>query len=124
MEQSEQRVEQFKEEVAGLNVGGPSMASERSMLVIGVVLVVIGIALVFGGWWGASGEGTVAAQFPYLLSGGVLGLALVIAGSVLFARYSMARFLRFWLIRLVYEQQAQTDRIVDALQSRDRSRDT
>jgi hypothetical protein len=44
-----------------------------------------------------------------------LGLACVTAGSVLFARYSMTRFLQYWLIRLVYEQEAQTDRIVEAL---------
>jgi hypothetical protein len=29
-----------------------------------------------------------------------------------FLRYSLAMFLRFWLARLIYEQQAQTDRIV------------
>jgi hypothetical protein len=33
----------------------------------------------------------------------------------LFLRFSLARLLRFWLARLVVEQQAQTDRVVDAL---------
>jgi hypothetical protein len=48
----------------------------------------------------------------------VFGLALVITGAALFARYSMTRFMRYWLIRMIYEQQAQTDRIVEALEDR------
>jgi hypothetical protein len=115
MEDNPKRVEQFKTEIADLRVGVPSSASDRKLLVLGILLVVLGIVLVLGGWYGASGEATIADQFPYLISGGVLGLACVIAGSVLFARYSMTRFLQYWLIRLVYEQEAQTDRIVEAL---------
>jgi hypothetical protein len=115
MEDNPKRVEQFKTEIADLRVGVPSSASDRKLLVLGILLVVLGIVLVLGGWYGASGEATIADQFPYLISGGVLGLACVTAGSVLFARYSMTRFLQYWLIRLVYEQEAQTDRIVEAL---------
>jgi hypothetical protein len=33
----------------------------------------------------------------------------------MFLRYSIAQFLRFWLARFVYEQQAQTDRVVEAI---------
>jgi hypothetical protein len=33
----------------------------------------------------------------------------------LFLRYSIAGFLRFWLARLSYEQQAQTDRLIESL---------
>jgi hypothetical protein len=39
-------------------------------------------------------------------------VACTVAGGALFLRYSLATFLRFWLARLIYEQQAQTDRIV------------
>ena len=37
------------------------------------------------------------------------------AGAAVFVRYSMAQFLRFWLARLSYEQQRQTDRVVEAI---------
>jgi len=30
----------------------------------------------------------------------------------------MSRYLRYWMIRMTYEQRAQTDRIVEALKSR------
>jgi hypothetical protein len=115
MEENPKRVEEFKAEIADLRVGVPSSAGDRKILVLGIILVAVGIALVLGGWYGASGVGTIAEQFPYLISGGVLGLACVIVGSVLFARYSMTRFLQYWLIRVIYEQQAQTDRLIEAV---------
>jgi hypothetical protein len=47
----------------------------------------IGLAIVLGGfvviglaWDGAAGENFVPAQFPYLISGGVTGIGLVILG--------------------------------------------
>lgn len=115
MEDNPKRVEEFKAEIADLQVGVPSSAGDKKVLILGIVLVAVGVALVIGGWYGASGVATTAEQFPYLISGGVLGLACVVFGSVLFARYSMTRFLQYWLIRVIYEQQAQTDRIVEAL---------
>jgi hypothetical protein len=39
----------------------------------------------------------------------------VVIGGLLFARYSAARLLRFWLARLVADQQMQTDRVVNAI---------
>jgi hypothetical protein len=51
-----------------------------------------------------------------MAQGSFLGLALIIAGAALFVRYSLARYLRFWLIRLTYESRANTDRVVDAIE--------
>ena len=50
-----------------------------------------------------------------VLSGGLIGLSLVLAGIGLFLRYSLTRLFRFWLARLLVEHQTQTDRIVEAL---------
>lgn len=52
-----------------------------------------------------------------MISGGIFGVALVLVGAVLFARYSMARLLRYWLARLVADQQIQTDRLVVAIET-------
>ena len=75
----------------------------------------LGVVLILVAWWNAAGTKYVADQMPMLISGGLFGLALIIVGLGLFLRFSLARLLRFWLARLVVEQQAQTDRIVDAL---------
>ncbi len=45
----------------------------------------------------------------------LMGVAVAILGLGLFLRYSLANFLRFWLARLSYEQQAQTDRLLAGL---------
>ena len=39
----------------------------------------------------------------------------MVAGAALFLRYSIAAFLRMWLLRNLYEGQANTDRIVEAV---------
>ena len=57
-----------------------------------------------------------ADQRAFMASGSLLGIVLVIAGAALFVRFSLGRYLRFWLIRLVYEGRADTDRIVDAIE--------
>ena len=47
---------------------------------LGVGLCVVGFLLVFLGWNGAASRDRVPAQFPYLISGGIAGLCLVIIG--------------------------------------------
>lgn len=117
MESNRQRIEEFKEELASMDLRPPEDSTERLWLIAGMTLPVLGLVAILIGWWGASGTAYPAEQFPYLISGGVLGLGLIVAGAALFVRYSLTRYLRFWLIRLVYEQRAQTDRTVEALQS-------
>jgi hypothetical protein len=117
MESNRQRIEEFKEELASMDLRPPEDANERLWLIAGMVLPVLGLIAILIGWWGASGTAYPAEQFPYLLSGGVLGLGLIIAGAALFVRYSLTRYVRFWLIRMVYEQRAQADRSVEVLQN-------
>jgi hypothetical protein len=50
---------------------------------LGVGLAVLGLLLIFFGWNGAASYDRVPAQFPYLISGGIAGLALVVFGSAL-----------------------------------------
>lgn len=47
---------------------------------IGMGLAVLGLAMIGLGWNGAAGLDRVPGQFPYLLSGGVTGLGLVVTG--------------------------------------------
>jgi hypothetical protein len=42
-------------------------------------------------------------------------LAVAVTGAAVFLRYSLARFLRFWLLRQLYEGQSHIDQIVGAL---------
>ncbi|MCB1030878.1 MAG: hypothetical protein KDA95_06030 [Acidimicrobiales bacterium] len=98
-----------------LHVPEPSADAEALLLKVGFALPVIGVVLILIAYWNASGAKFVADQVPMLISGGILGVGLAIIGVGLFIRFSLARLLRFWLARLVVEQQAQTDRVVEAL---------
>jgi hypothetical protein len=42
-------------------------------------------------------------------------LGVAVLGAAVFLRYSMARFLRLWLLRQLYESQANVERVVDAI---------
>lgn len=113
------RLEEFEREIGELRVTGGSSAVEARMLTIGIVAALAGLVMIALGWWGASGTAALNEQISYLISGGLFGIGVTALGAALYLRYSVGRFLRFWLIRLIYEQRAQTDRIVEALE-RDR----
>ena len=49
----------------------------------GIVLVAVGLLVIGLGINGASGQLSVLAQVPYLISGGILGVALVILGAAM-----------------------------------------
>ncbi len=107
---------EFNDEIAGMQIRTPVDADERRWLLAGLGLIGVGVVLIIGGWFGASGTAYEAAQMPYLISGGVFGLAVVVVGAALFVRYSLSRYLRFWLVRSLYEQRVQTDRQVEVLE--------
>lgn len=116
MDTNPRRIEQFKREIQEMRIHAPEDASDRWWLIAGLALPVLGLVVIGLGWWGASGTAYPAEQLPYVLSGGILGMALVVVGAALFVRYSLSRYLRFWLIRMVYEERAQVDRELEVLE--------
>jgi hypothetical protein len=51
---------------------------------LGVLFCLAGLVLVWAGWNGAASYDRVQTQFPYLISGGITGLCLVVIGVGLF----------------------------------------
>ena len=83
--------------------------NERTLLYAGGGLGVVGLLVVLLGWWGASHTINLQEQVPYMISGGLFGLALVFLGGFAYFAY--------WVTRLVQEQRRQTDALLDALQA-------
>lgn len=110
------RLEEFQAELARLRVKRASPGTEHRLLLAGAVLMPVGLVLVLVGYLGASGTTELSSQVPYLISGGLLGLGCTVVGAALFLRYSLGRYLRFWLLRLIYEEHLTADRQVDALE--------
>lgn len=50
---------------------------------LGMAVSLLGLLLVFLGWNGAASYDRVPSQFPYLISGGIAGLCLVVLGAAL-----------------------------------------
>jgi hypothetical protein len=48
----------------------------------GWILVALGALAIFIGWYGASGQSLTAKQLPYLISGGLTGIGLIVIGAV------------------------------------------
>ncbi|MCZ7631160.1 MAG: hypothetical protein M5U19_19885 [Microthrixaceae bacterium] len=111
------RVAEFREEMGRIGLKGAGAATERWMLIVGTALVVAGVVLgVMGAVQTINAGDSPADQRAFTASGVLLGILLAVAGAALFTRYSISRFMRFWFLRLVYEQRAETDRIVDAIE--------
>jgi len=118
---AESPTERLERDVTELRVPEPTADVERLLIRLGMALPIIGLVIIGVAWYGASGTGYVADQVPYLISGGVGGLGLILIGLGLFLRYSVTHLIRFGVARMVHEQQAQADRIVEAVGSLERA---
>ena len=49
----------------------------------GLILAAIGLIAIGVGWNGAAGQLTLLGQIPYIISGGLIGIALVILGAAM-----------------------------------------
>jgi hypothetical protein len=87
------RQDRLADQVQGIRVRGV-FDNDRWMLLVGGLLLPLGLLLVVLGWWGASHTVFLFEQVPYLLSGGVLGLGLVIAGGFVYFAYWMTLMVR------------------------------
>jgi hypothetical protein len=79
--------------LARLRRRGTLVATERWLLLIGGTLLPVGVFLVVAGWYGAAHTTRVFEEIPYLISGGLFGLTLVVIGAAFYFGY--------WLTRLV-----------------------
>jgi len=92
------RYQNLTERAAKLR-GRTSTDRSKALFVVGGAAVSLGFALVILGYVGASHTIYVFEQIPYLISGGILGGSLVVAGGFC--------YFAFWLTRL-YNEMAQT----------------
>ena len=66
----------------------------RIQLMVGAVALPLGLAIIIIGWYGAAHTFRTYQQLPYLISGGMLGLGVVIFGATAVAGYWAANILR------------------------------
>jgi hypothetical protein len=109
------RVDQFKAEIAEMKLKTGRTRSERVFEVLGAVMMVAGIVIAIGAYSASLNvRATPGTNVDVLNSNSYLplaiaGLAVSVMGGFVFLRYSLARFLRFWLLRQTYEQRVALD---------------
>jgi hypothetical protein len=113
MIESADRVEQFKAEIAELKVKDPSRGRDGMLGVAGLVAMTIGVLLAAAAY-PLSHSTTDALQQRDAIVLALLGVALAVVGAALYVRNTLVGFLRFAVARVVYEQKAQTDRLLES----------
>lgn len=110
------RIERLKSDAAELNVG-KGAGRDGLYQAAGAVAMGVGVVLAFVAYQLSLGKDDQRdIQSLQILA--VAMLALAVAGAAVFLRYSLARFLRFWLLRQLYEGQSHIDQVVAALGER------
>ena len=110
MNDNTQRIEQFRAEVADMRLRDPATGLDRLLVRLGVVGLATGVGFGVAAWFISHGTRNPLQQRDAIVVA-LLGLTVAVVGAALFVKGALAGFLRFWMARLCYEQQAQADRI-------------
>jgi hypothetical protein len=109
------RAEQFKAEIADMKLKTGRARVETWLQLLGVVLMVVGIVIAFVAYSASLNVTATPGTNVDLLDSNsytplaIAGLAISVTGGFVFLRYSLAKFLRFWLLRQIFEQRAAID---------------
>ncbi|WP_238438990.1 hypothetical protein, partial [Frankia nepalensis] len=104
------RVDQFKAEVSSLKIRTQDARRDGVLQIVGIVLMVLGIVVVLVTYESSRNMSDPRdIQSQIILAIGFL--AVTGAGGALFLYASLAKFLRFWLLRQVYESRSQVDQV-------------
>jgi hypothetical protein len=84
-------------------IGHRTSRADRKWALAGAIGMAVGIAIAVA----AYASSTSLSDTRDVISSGILamvGVSIVIAGGAIFVRSSLTEFLRFWMLRLLYEQ--------------------
>ena len=114
---AEERREQFKADVAQMKLKTGSAGRDTALLGLGVVLMLAGAIASFLLYEASLSESDARGIASKEIAA-VAFLAVTVIGAALFVAASVARVLRLWLLRQLYEGQAHVDQLAAAVQNR------
>ena len=103
---TEDRAEEFQEQIAAMRTKTSRGSSEQVLLVIGILLMLAGIVLGFISYFSSTNTDKALDQNELIILA-ITGVSLSLLGVAIFLRYSISRFLRFWLLRQIYENRGE-----------------
>ena len=107
MSQQPGRPQTLAEAVARIKARATRIDLPRALAIGGASGIVLGFGLILLAWYGAAHTPFLFEQVPYMISGGLLGVALVFVGGFL--------YFAFWMTRSIQESRAQAKRTADVL---------
>ena len=110
------RLQEFQAQVDELKLTGGGANPERTAVRVAVVLFVVAVAIEIAAFAGSSNATDERDQNDLMILA-LLGVVLALGAVALFVRASLTRWFRYWLVRLVYEDRANTDRLIEALRA-------
>jgi hypothetical protein len=87
---------------------GSSLDVRRLMLATGSTCMGLGLVAIVLGWYGAAHSSYLFQEIPYLISGGLLGVALVAGGGFL--------FFASWFVRMIENNHQYATRVERTLE--------
>ena len=114
---TDDRIERFRAEVAGLRLRTGGQRQDTAVAIVGLVLMVGGLVaalITYETSLHQSSALNIGSEQILALS----MVALTVIGAALFLFAALARFLRFWMLRQLYEGQAHVDSLVEGLSHR------
>jgi hypothetical protein len=111
---TDDKIEEFRAAVADLKLRSGRQRSDLVKEIIGAVLMVGGFVAGLIIYESSLSQGSALnLASEQILALTMLGL--VVIGAALFVSGTMARFLRVWMLRQLYEGQAQVDHLVESI---------
>jgi hypothetical protein len=117
---SSARLAQFEDEVGKLKVTGGGANPERLGAQWGIGLTILGFVIAIISWWSAldaKGDNPAVTALRAEIFA-IIGIGVALVGIVIWVRNSLTRYMRYWIIRLVYEEREQTDQLIRALRDK------
>ncbi len=108
------RLQEFQTQVEDLRLSGGRANPERAAVRLALVLFVVAVVIEIVAFNGSSSASDSRDQTDFVILA-LLGVVVALGAVGLFIRASLTRYFRYWLVRLVYEDRANTDRLIDAL---------
>jgi hypothetical protein len=108
------RAERFKADVADMKLRDPATGVDRLLTRLGLVGLAGGVGMGVIAYFVSHGTTNPLQQRDAIVLG-LLGVTIALVGAALWLKATLAGFLRFWIARVCYEQQAQADRIAEAV---------
>lgn len=111
---TDNKMDEFRVAVAGLKLRTGRQRVDTVLQIVGALLMVGGfVAAIIVYEVSLTESSSLNLQSEQILT--VVMLGLIVIGAALFVSASLTRFLRYWMLRQLYEGQDQVDRLVGKL---------